>query len=141
MEFTTECQSLDDLIKSRSLHLHQIVIWTSICKLRRKSRLYIIHEKNLQNKHKQIYPRLRKIKNVGTPIKWINTLNTKRYNVFTNSTIQNLMHSIEVFGRNVIAHQGCLLFDQKFSNNLEYYNLNGCILFECFKLRYFFKYF
>ncbi len=42
-----------------------------------------------------------------------------------------------VFGRNVIAHQGCLLFDQKFSNNLEYYNLNGCILFECFKQRFF----
>ncbi len=26
------CQSLDELIKSRSLHLNQIAIWTSICK-------------------------------------------------------------------------------------------------------------
>ncbi len=26
------CQRLDELIKSRSLHLHQIAIWTSICK-------------------------------------------------------------------------------------------------------------
>ncbi len=26
------CQSLDELIKSRSLHLSQIAIWTSICK-------------------------------------------------------------------------------------------------------------
>ncbi len=26
------CQSLDELIESRSLHLNQIVIWTSICK-------------------------------------------------------------------------------------------------------------
>ncbi len=26
------CQSLDELINSRSLHLNQIAIWTSICK-------------------------------------------------------------------------------------------------------------
>ncbi len=26
------CQSLDELIESRSLHLNQIAIWTSICK-------------------------------------------------------------------------------------------------------------
>ncbi len=26
------CQGLDELIKSRSLHLNQITIWTSICK-------------------------------------------------------------------------------------------------------------
>ncbi len=26
------CQILDELIKSRSLHLNQITIWTSICK-------------------------------------------------------------------------------------------------------------
>ncbi len=26
------CQSLDELIKSRSLHFNQITIWTSICK-------------------------------------------------------------------------------------------------------------
>ncbi len=26
------CKSLDELLKSRSLHLNQITIWTSICK-------------------------------------------------------------------------------------------------------------
>ncbi len=36
LQFNAEChgicQSLDELIKSRSLHLNQIAIWTSICK-------------------------------------------------------------------------------------------------------------
>ncbi len=36
LQFNAEChgmcQSLDELIKSRSLHLNQITIWTSICK-------------------------------------------------------------------------------------------------------------
>ncbi len=32
MECHRICQTLDEFIKSRSLHLNQIVIWTSICK-------------------------------------------------------------------------------------------------------------
>ncbi len=36
LQFNAEChgmcQCLDELIKSRSLHLNQITIWTSICK-------------------------------------------------------------------------------------------------------------